>query len=218
MVVYKITNTVNGKMYIGCTINYAERIKKHLSGKRSGSMLLFKAVNKYGKDAFTCQIISTYNDEASMFLAEKENITKFNSLIPNGYNIHLGGKGGRMKLTEEQIEARRAHARLLSKNNIGNKYSAGTVHTDEMRSAVSKAHKGKKLTAETRMKMSIASIGNQRSKGVIKTPLQRAEISKRMKGIVFSDETKSKMSQAAKARSKNLVRDEKGRITSTEVH
>ena len=51
--IYKITNTVNGKSYIGRTIHDAEktRIRDHLNGK--GNEEVKKDIEKYGKDAFT---------------------------------------------------------------------------------------------------------------------------------------------------------------------
>ena len=57
--IYKITNTVNGKAYIGQTIHDAEktRIRDHLNGTGNGSRLVRRAINKYGKDAFTYEIL-----------------------------------------------------------------------------------------------------------------------------------------------------------------
>ena len=55
--VYKITNTVNQKHYIGISIHEPEtgRIRDHLSG--NGNRILAKAIKKYGRDAFTYEIL-----------------------------------------------------------------------------------------------------------------------------------------------------------------
>ena len=55
--VYMITNTENGKKYIGKSINDAEkrRVSYHLKGQ--GNRLLAHAVKKYGRDAFTYKIL-----------------------------------------------------------------------------------------------------------------------------------------------------------------
>ena len=60
--VYKITNTVNNKSYIGISIHEPTqgRIKEHLAGR--GNRYLANAIKKYGKDAFTYDIL-----EANVF-------------------------------------------------------------------------------------------------------------------------------------------------------
>ena len=52
MIVYKITNNINSKIYIGITINSLEqRFKQHLrDAKRKKQYPLYEAMKKYGKD------------------------------------------------------------------------------------------------------------------------------------------------------------------------
>jgi group I intron endonuclease len=92
--IYKITNTVNKKIYIGQTkLEEPElRWKKHLWAIYAGTgcPVLAKAVKKYGKDKFTFEVLIICFDE-SRYEMEKLYIKKYNSLIPNGYNIQEGG-------------------------------------------------------------------------------------------------------------------------------
>lgn len=217
MVVYKIINKINSKVYIGCTINFNYRIKRHFSGKYCGSYLLFKAINKYGKDAFEIEILEKYSDSKSMQLGEIEYIKLNNSIIPNGYNIHLGGKGGKVKLTEAQLNQRKTFGKRMAQYHIGNKHNLGRVASDETRLKISKAFCGKKKSEETKKRMSLARKGVSCGKGVPKSKQHNQNVSKALKGRIFSDDTKLKMSISAKKRMINVNRDKKGRVLSNKI-
>lgn len=100
--IYKIYNTENDKIYIGQTrrdINI--RWEQHLlSIKRDEdkNTILYRAMNKYGSDKFNIELIKEYSfeskDELIKTLNEEEirYISKYNSIIPNGYNMQHGGK------------------------------------------------------------------------------------------------------------------------------
>ena len=55
-VIYCLTNTVNGKQYIGQTVDFNNRIHKHLAGQ-SGCPVLSNAIEKYGMAAFRVEIL-----------------------------------------------------------------------------------------------------------------------------------------------------------------
>lgn len=89
MVVYKITNIINGKFYIGSTNNYKRRVRAHISklnqNKHSNS-LLQRAWLKYKEDNFVFKVIEIVNTN----LLEREQYY-LDSLKPYdksiGYNI-----------------------------------------------------------------------------------------------------------------------------------
>lgn len=90
MFVYKTTNLVNGKIYIGqhSTNNLKDNYKG--SGK-----LLKSAILKYGEGNFTTQIIRFSKSRAELNKLEKELIKHYNSrCLDIGYNLHHGGFGG----------------------------------------------------------------------------------------------------------------------------
>ena len=95
--IYKITNIVNGKCYIGVTTkeNPNERWSNHKSAIRanSGCPFLQKAVKKYGEESFKFEVIIICFDEDT-FKFENEYIIKYNSMSPNGYNVAVGGIRG----------------------------------------------------------------------------------------------------------------------------
>ncbi len=88
---YKITNTLNNKMYIGVTIDPERRWSQHRRMNTNCSVLK-SAINKYGADNFTFDLLVCGEDKYIDELEVKA-IEKFNTVTPDGYNITLGGDG-----------------------------------------------------------------------------------------------------------------------------
>lgn len=87
--IYKITNLINQKIYIGQSSHIEQRWKEHC--RNSSSSLISKAIKKYGKENFSFEIIELCLEEE---LDEKEAqyIKIYNSIVPNGYNVILESK------------------------------------------------------------------------------------------------------------------------------
>jgi group I intron endonuclease len=60
--IYKITNNINGKMYIGKTKNIEKRLKQHINSSKRKKTKLYCAINKYGFNNFTIDIIDVCDD------------------------------------------------------------------------------------------------------------------------------------------------------------
>lgn len=88
-VVYKTTNTVNGKFYIGC--HKTDNIEDGYLG--SGKLLLL-AIKKYGIDAFVREILFVFGNAEDMFAKEAELVTEEFLAEHNTYNLKVGGFGG----------------------------------------------------------------------------------------------------------------------------
>lgn len=82
--IYKITNTVNNKSYIGYTKDSEKRWKGHQFG--AGSLLIYQAIKKYGINCFKFEVIANETVDK-----EDEYIVKYNTIAPSGYNITKGG-------------------------------------------------------------------------------------------------------------------------------
>ena len=97
--IYKITNKINGKSYIGQTIqNVKERFYQHCATKCSQAilnMVIHKAINKYGKSNFTIEVIEEV-ESTNLNDREKYWIRYYDS-YNNGYNSTEGGQD-RIKL------------------------------------------------------------------------------------------------------------------------
>lgn len=85
---YKITNLINGKVYIGQTVNPKRRWYTH-QRRKDGCPKLYAAINKYGADNFRFEILVIGSKEYINNL-ESLAIEKFDSM-ENGYNIRPGG-------------------------------------------------------------------------------------------------------------------------------
>lgn len=91
---YKITNLVNGKMYIGVTKDPEQRKRQHFHSRPSKGKdyPIRHAVKKYGKDNFSFEVLCI-GSEDYIYDLEKKAIIAYGT-IRNGYNVAAGGKGG----------------------------------------------------------------------------------------------------------------------------
>jgi hypothetical protein len=119
--VYLTTNLINGKQYIGdhsIAINERYYI---------GSGLAFKsATKKYKEENFFKEILEWYSTKKEAFDAQEKYIKKYNTLVPNGYNISPTG-GNRVR----------------------------GCHSEETKQKIKQANTGKKRTKETKLKLSL---------------------------------------------------------------
>jgi group I intron endonuclease len=98
--IYKITNTLSGKSYIGQTTQpVKKRFRQHISDSRSGKHLFF-SIQKYGFNNFSFEEILTCFDGKSLNVAETYFIKYFNTFGEHGYNLTMGGEE-KGQITEE---------------------------------------------------------------------------------------------------------------------
>lgn len=192
--IYSITNTINGKRYIGMSNNIKIRWRNHkteLKKNKHHSSKLQNAWNKYGKDAFKFEVLHEVDCMEGLELTEKELIKKYDS-FKNGYNCSEGGE----KLPG-YVQPENTRQALL-KRNAGNKYFEGKKHDEETKQLMSKKHSGennpfygKKHTEESLNKTSEASIQMwkdnyekhyNRLKTLNQSPERREAVSKQMRG------------------------------------
>ena len=94
MYIYQITNLINNKIYIGQTNNVKNRWSQH-KNCHDPTMAIARAIKKYGADNFKIEILYKNIPIEEIDELEKKVIQEKNSLVPNGYNIALGGQGAR---------------------------------------------------------------------------------------------------------------------------
>ena len=91
---YAITNLVNGKKSVGIAADPQRRWWKHRNGPQAGgSVLVKRAINKYGLDNFRFEILGQ-GDTKTIAWCEERAILIFQSMVPNGYNLSTGGEIG----------------------------------------------------------------------------------------------------------------------------
>lgn len=99
MVIYKIENIINNKIYIGQTIKFKDRIHSHFNKKkikRGYSIYSLKyAIINEAKENFKVDILKECKNENELTKYEKYFISLYDSTNPEkGYNLNIGGKCG----------------------------------------------------------------------------------------------------------------------------
>jgi len=137
--IYRATNIINGKVYIGFDSNWPKRMSEHIWAALRGDQLVFyNAIRKYGTNNFVWDILYQSTDGShTKDIMEGIFIKEYNSHIhfenSNGYNMTLGGDGtlgyNHLQITKDKIK----------EFNIGKKASEGTCEK------ISNSKKGKTL-------------------------------------------------------------------------
>jgi group I intron endonuclease len=138
MFIYKITNTINGKIYIGLDgknpelnsrWNYHIKTYKNTPKQYKTGCYLYAAMRKYGIENFSYEIIDqSTNTRNELCLLEKKYIAEYNSYFKNGigYNMTTGGDGfdktywEKKKLEPKFMEAWAEQSSKNSKKNWSN--------------------------------------------------------------------------------------------------
>lgn len=135
MFIYKITNTTNGKIYIGKTERTVKsRWKNHISNAKKGwPQYLYNAIRKYGKESFIIESMSEHETQEELCLAEMATIQLYHSNDPKiGYNMTDGGEGVcGLKWSEESRQK-------LSKSKTGTTHLVSDEHRKNLSEAMKK--------------------------------------------------------------------------------
>lgn len=183
MIIYKATNILNGKYYIGKTKNSLEsRIKSHKIASTKKDWLFYRAINKYGFENFIWEVIMECDDVNELNEFEK----RFISENHNGYNVAKGGDGGDTISNHPNIE--------IIRENVS-KFHKGKNLTEDHKQKISDAHKGKTKhwAKDTAKKMSEGNKGKP----------------SKLKGSKLSEEHKEKISKGNKGKSKIFTEEHK---------
>ena len=117
-IIYCYTNLINGKKYVGQTINPEKRYNQHKSSAfnekdKDYNTPLHRAFRKYGYDNFNYEIILSTSSLDILNELEIYFIDKYKTQVPNGYNILEGGNNSSRIFNEEaKINMMKAHASL----------------------------------------------------------------------------------------------------------
>lgn len=184
--IYKHTSP-SGKSYIGQTNNVSQREASHKIP--SSKCTAFRnAIQKYGWDNFTHQVLAQNLTLTQANEQEERLISEHNTLAPGGYNLRSGGQN---QLISEEVkrkwsETRKGRPRSPEHQAKLNAAARLRVRTPEHQAKLVEAAK-RVRTEETRRKLSVALMGR------VKTDEHRRKISETTKGKVLSEDTKAKM-------------------------
>lgn len=189
--IYKITNSINSKVYIGQTWGpIRTRFAVHKNLNKKGSIKLQNAFNKYGKDNFKIELVTLTHTQSCADYWEQYFIKKYDS-ISFGYNLKDGGHHGKYS-----AEAKRK----MSLARQGMKLS------EETKKNISESSKGKIFSQKTRERISVARTG------ILHTDVTKNKMSIVHKGKHHSIITEFKKGCIAPLKGRKRVIDEQGKI------
>ncbi len=192
MIIYKATNKENGKYYIGQTKGTLKnRIRSHKSASKNKDNIFYRAIRKYGIDAFEWEVVEECSSKKELDECEVRLIAE----NLEGYNIAKGGEGGDTISNHPDLERIKADV---------SKFHKGKTLSEEHKRKISEAHKGKKKpwSKECVKKMHEANEANPPS---------------RMKGKTQSDETRRKISEGNKGKSRIFTEEHKKNISKAQI-
>jgi group I intron endonuclease len=186
--IYAIINTINGKRYVGQSVNIHKRMQDHFRQLGRGKHICkyFQyAFNKAGADVFGFAVLEECGKEA---LTEREQFWMdyyrdrglYNSVPAAGSNL---GMRHTAEAKEKMAVARR-----------------GKHLTAEAREKIAAALTGQKRTAEARANMTEAQVKRKVRLGSKQSEETRKKISASLKGRVMTDEHKAKIAAKSRAR------------------
>lgn len=162
-IIYKTTNLVNGKFYIG----KHKQEGTDFGGYLGSGHVIKRAIKRYGKENFVRETLATFEDEQTCYLAEKQFLSE-HWTNNQCYNLESGGRGGKTLSDEARANMSRAaknRAPRSQTNETKRKISearkavpspgmSGRKHSERTKAKMSAAAKGRKHTVESRAKMS----------------------------------------------------------------
>lgn len=149
--IYVITNTINGKKYIGMTSrSVRRRWRNHVSASKHENDGMYSSplqadIREYGEDCFTHQVLVTTEDKELAMQLEDEITIMLNTHVPNGYNRIVGHRSVHTEDSKKKISEKakgRTHSeetkRKMSENNSEkNNPFYGKHHTEETKKKIS---------------------------------------------------------------------------------
>ena len=162
--IYKTTNLINGKIYVGQ--HKAETFDKYYKG--SGQMIT-RAFKKYGKSNFTCEVLATAETKEELNILETYWITKLSTMDNSvGYNLTEGGEGTvgyvhtdeaklKMSIAKKGKSLSPEHCKAIGRASLGHTLS------DEAKAKLRAASLGRKASEETKQKLRDAHKRNPRN-------------------------------------------------------
>lgn len=192
--IYLVTNSVNGKRYVGQTVKAPEtRFWEHRHAAEKGEgYLLHTAIRKYGVEAFRFQVIETCDSRARANDLERRWIRLCDSRSRNrGYNITSGGDG------LPDLPRTPEHCARISEALKGRKPTQHAIETSRRVHTGNKYNLGRPMTEYTKQRLLESNLGRARSKE------ERKRQSEAMTGRVRSEEHCRNISLAQKGKSKS---------------
>lgn len=232
--IYKFTNKINNKVYIGQAKNLRNRVRDHLSAFQKNkfpNIYIYKSMKKHGLQNFELEILIEGNFSKTeldeMEICYIRLLKSNNSFF--GYNMTIGGDGANGRKTSQQTKdkigkANKGHEvsqetrQKIRQTNLGHKHTdetkekmKGRKHSKETIEKRTESRKGYKHSKETKEKIGKVQKGRKHSKQQIEKMIQSKigfkhskETIQKMKNKKISQEHKNKLSQLYTGKKQSL--------------
>ena len=152
----------NGKLYVGQTKQYKDRMEQHQS-KDSNCRYLRRAIKKYKWENIKQHILLKGLSLEQANHWEQHYISIFDCQAPNGYNLKDGGSyGSHSQISKDRISLSLTGRKQTAEHRSNvSKALTGRKQTAEHNNNISKGLKGRVMTAETKTKMSLSHTGRK---------------------------------------------------------
>ena len=161
-IIYKITNTINGKSYIGQTVKtLAKRWYYHYHYAKNNKNHFHDAILKYGTDCWSFEILEEVNDNNLLNEREIYWIVYYDT-FKSGYNSTIGGEGRIgykcSDIIKEKIKLNHANVSGEKNPNYGKKHKTAVIEKMRKKKLRNKHCIGRKYSEETIEKMRLSAI------------------------------------------------------------
>lgn len=140
MLIYKATNKINGKLYIGQTVRSLEsRKQRHISEalNKSNNMYIGRAIRKYGSENFDWCVLHECSNIDDLNQMEIHYIKLYNT-FNTGYNLTLGGEGVVGCIPSNETKKKLSELQKGKNNSF-----YGKKHSEKTKKEMSKTRRGK---------------------------------------------------------------------------
>jgi len=161
---YKITNLLNNKIYIGQTVQPTRRWYQHRRESAKPTKAIHYAINKYGAHNFIFEVIAMSKTQADTDLVEIMLIQQYQShyFTNNGYNMSMGGTGTNGYHHSKETKKKISTGNKGKKGQIAWNKGLTNCFSQETLNKMSEAKKGGKASEETKQKMAVSRTKNRK--------------------------------------------------------
>ena len=205
--IYKITNKVNGKQYIGYTsVAIKKRFSQHIQRSKKSNDGVHGAIQKYGRENFIVETVyQSYDRDHTFEVMEPYFIAEYDTFKGVGYNLTEGGDKGPDVTGLKRGPMKESTKKILREQRLGKPLKHSQEHKDYL------SEKMKKMNASRdRHGSNNTFFGKTHSEETLeklrkpKSEEHKKKLSEAKKGSKRSAESRKNQSRALRAKSKTL--------------
>lgn len=206
---YRITNIINNKIYIGQTIVPTKRWYDHCRSSSNPKVPISFAIRKYGNHNFTFEVIASCRSQEDANELETLLVKQYNSFVNDGYGYNATYGGMNAPKTDEWkkkvSESLMGHEVTFEAREKMSKSHTGMIVPDNVKEKIIIGNTGKEVSEETRKLLSEINMGNNHWLGKKHTEESKQKMSNNNKGKRPPKSTIQKSVEKTKGKTWKLI-------------